>query len=464
MRPGSSLATGHLLCGKWRILRVLGKGGMATVYEASHRNGKRVAIKVLHAELRSNAQARARFLREGYIANRVDHANVPSVLDDGETSDRDAFLVMDLLHGETLESRSKAGQISPQEVLHVALAILDVLSGAHEKGIVHRDVKPSNVFLSADGSVKLLDFGIARMREAMPEQDSLNLSRCGFALGTPSFMPPEQARGDWEEVDARTDIWSVGALMFALLTGRNVHQGKTTDELMTLSATTPAPALGSLRPDLPADIAHAVDRALSFHRERRWPDARAMHGAIQTLHQKFERVESGADTRASFGERTSSTSDQLSAVVEVSPKVTVEGSRKAPRAGAFPLVAATLLSSAAIAWVVSSEAVHAAQQATHAVSSSSSERVPEARSRVTAPPPELTDVPRPSSSNHVIVPPVVVDTARKSRVPSTAKIHPLTVPGPAAADSARSSSSLEPPAPNSALGASDADAWLERQK
>jgi len=454
-KDGSLEAT--LFCDKWRLVRVLGAGGMGTVYEASHRNGKRVAIKILHPELRSNEQARARFEREGMIANRLNHPQVPSVLDDGQTPAGDAFLVMDLLHGETLESRSKACRLSLSEIQRVALAVLDVLASAHDKGIVHRDIKPSNVFLSSDGSVKVLDFGVARMHEGSADQDSVALSRGGIALGTPSFMAPEQARGHWDQVDARTDIWNVGALMFALLTGRNVHDGKTSNELMILSATSPAPPVAAIRPELPAALARVVDRALSFHAELRWPDARSMHGAIQALQLEATREESATDEgslRAIELSTPSTTSDQLSAVVEVR--------LKPRRAGLFSLAATIVLSSIVVAWVSSREDVKGATPQGDRFHASNAGTLP-AAPPASAPSAESGAAARsaplgPPSAQ----PPVAVDTAQTARVPRFLQRHAVALEAPLSPARAASAVPSEPP--TSIPAASPPDAWLERQK
>lgn len=156
-----------MLCGKWTLRRLVGVGGMAAVYEAEHRNGKRVAVKVLHAELSIAGEVLSRFLREGYAANRVGHPGAVSVLDDGVAEDGAAFLVMDLLEGETLEvrrTRSRGG-LPVAEVLRIADAVLDILAAAHTRGIVHRDVKPENIFVTSAGEVRLLDFGIARVHD-----------------------------------------------------------------------------------------------------------------------------------------------------------------------------------------------------------------------------------------------------------------------------------------------------------
>src|SRR5580692_1517641 len=211
---------------KWRLEALLGAGGMASVYSAVHRNGRRVAIKVLHPELSAVSSLVTRFLREGYLANRVGHPNAVAVLDDDRTEDGAVFLVMELLEGHSLERHAKSGgeRLSRSTILRLVDETLDVLAAAHAKGIVHRDIKPANLFMTLEGHIKVLDFGIARLAEPLGDGP---LTQTGFAIGTPSFMPPEQARGRWELVDARTDVWAVGATMYALLTGDRPRHGET---------------------------------------------------------------------------------------------------------------------------------------------------------------------------------------------------------------------------------------------
>ena len=155
---------GRTLRGKWRLDALLGVGGMASVYAATHRNGKRGAVKVLHAAL--GEEARKRFLREGYASNRVAHPGVPSVLDDDVDEEGAVFLVMELLEGSSLEEIRMAattGRLPVGEVLDIASAALDVLAAAHGKGVLHRDLKPANLFRTTRGEIKMLDFGIARI-------------------------------------------------------------------------------------------------------------------------------------------------------------------------------------------------------------------------------------------------------------------------------------------------------------
>jgi serine/threonine-protein kinase len=279
-RAGKGPLTGRLLSGRWRVGKLLGRGGMSAVYAAAHRNGKACAIKVLHSELAGKPRSRRRFLREGYIANRVGHEGVVSVLDDDVTEDGVVFLVMDLLEGTTLDEYSgdQGGRLAASDVLPVVEVVLDILAAAHAKGIVHRDVKPSNVFLTAKGTVKLLDFGIASLRETSM---STSATASGFVLGTPGYISPEQARGRYKEIDARTDLWGVGAMMFRLLTGRYVHEGETTHESVIAAATRPAPSLASIDPSLPAGLVQLVDRALMTDPRDRWQSAIDMQAAIR---------------------------------------------------------------------------------------------------------------------------------------------------------------------------------------
>ncbi|HEY8074732.1 MAG TPA: adenylate/guanylate cyclase domain-containing protein [Labilithrix sp.] len=282
---------GTRIKGKWRVDKLLGVGGMGAVYSATHRNGSRVALKVLHPQLSLLNDIRARFAREGYVANSVVHPGVVRVLDDDETDDGAAFLVMELLEGETADARMRrlGGRLPVEQVVQIAEGLLDVLGAAHAAGIVHRDIKPENVFMTKDGLVKVLDFGIARLRDVAGDEldpDAASAlpqlrTRTGVTIGTPAFMPPEQALGRTEEVDASSDVWAVGATMFALLAGRIVHDAKTHMEVVIAAATAQARSLGAVAPDVPKALVDVVDRALAFKKEDRWPSARAMHTALR---------------------------------------------------------------------------------------------------------------------------------------------------------------------------------------
>jgi serine/threonine-protein kinase len=270
---------GSVLRNKYRLDRLLGIGGMASVFAATHVNNKsRVAIKMLHAELSVNADIRARFLREGYVANSVEHKGVVRVIDDDITEDGAVFLVMELLDGETVGARCKrlGGKLPPEEVAAIARPLLDVLTTAHDKQIVHRDVKPDNVFVTCDGVVKVLDFGIARLREGT----NFTSTQSGQTVGTPAFMAPEQALGRAEEIGPFTDVWAVGATMFTLLTGALPHPARSDNEMLVLAATKPMRAVSSLNDTIPAELARIVDKATAFESGDRYADARAMRADL----------------------------------------------------------------------------------------------------------------------------------------------------------------------------------------
>lgn len=274
---------GSVIKDKWTLDRLLGVGGMACVYAATHRNKKRAAVKMLHPEYSNEPEIRERFLREGYLANSVGHRGVVTVDDDDVAEDGSAFIVMELLDGETLEQRwrRKEHRLPLEEVLAVADQVLDALAAAHDKGVVHRDLKPENLFLTREGVIKLLDFGVGRLKE-LNGVSTNTLS--GATMGTPAFMAPEQARGRWEEVDEQTDLWGLGATLFTLLTGDYVHEGETVNETLALAVTQPARSVLTLRADLPERVAALIDRALSYSKADRFPNARAMQAEVRLVY------------------------------------------------------------------------------------------------------------------------------------------------------------------------------------
>jgi serine/threonine-protein kinase len=289
---------GTTLVSKYRIDAVLGVGGMAVVYAATHRNQAEFAIKMLHPELSLRESVRTRFLREGYSANSVKHPGAVRVVDDDVAEDGSAFLVMELLQGiavDTLADRTR-GRLSPQIAGGVVEQLLDVLGAAHARGIVHRDIKPANLFITSEGSVKVLDFGIARVREAAVGP-GMGLGPAstgtGVLLGTPAFMAPEQALAKPDEIDAQTDVWAAAATLFTLLSGEFVHPGDNAPQLLVAAATKPARPLASVAPTVPPAMAAIVDRGLEFEKVARFPGALAMREALQEA------------LRASYGEAPS---------------------------------------------------------------------------------------------------------------------------------------------------------------
>jgi serine/threonine protein kinase len=278
---------GSVLDDKWTLERLLGIGGMAAVYGARHRNGARAAVKVLHAEFSSHKDVRERFLREGYAANRVEHAGAVKVLDDDVVAAGPAagtaYIVMELLEGESLQERLERGPpVGELEFLAIARSVLEVLVAAHSRGVVHRDLKPENLFLvrgEADAKVgtrvKVLDFGLARLLQGQA------ITSYGLALGTPSFMSPEQAAGRIDEIDGRTDLFALAATGFRLCTGRRIHEALNPVDLVLKMANLAAPRVRAVRPDVSEPCARVIDRALEFRREDRYATATAMLEDVQ---------------------------------------------------------------------------------------------------------------------------------------------------------------------------------------
>jgi serine/threonine protein kinase len=291
LRARAQARLGSTLQGKYRLDRVLGIGGMATVFAATHRNQAELAVKVLHPELSLRDDLRKRFLREGYVGNSVKHPGAVLVVDDDIAEDGSAFLVMELLRGQTLEEVWERAErrLSTRVVTALTVQLLEVLAAAHEKSIIHRDLKPANIFLTIDGSLKVLDFGIARLRDAVGGSE--HATRTGTLMGTPAFMAPEQAQAVAAEIDGQTDLWAVGATMYTLLSGQLVHDGDNSSQLLIKAGTTRARPLLSVAPDVEPQIADIVDRALAFEKPGRWPGAEAMRDALLTAsaaaHGKF---------------------------------------------------------------------------------------------------------------------------------------------------------------------------------
>jgi serine/threonine protein kinase len=276
-----TLTPGFVLDDKWRIERVLGVGGMGAVYAAEHvRTGSQVAVKVVHPDVAKDAAARDRFRIEGYAANSVAHPGVVRVLDDGTTAEGLPYLVMERLEGASLDGLADrlGGRMPVDDVVRYMSAALEIVAAAHAKGIVHRDLKPENFFACKDGSVKVLDFGIARVKEVVSQT---RLTTTGVPMGTPAYMPAEQALARWNEVDARSDVWSLGASFFSLLTGEIVHVGTTVPELLVAVSTTDARPVRSLAPQVPIPIAAVIDRALRRTRSERFADAGEMLAALR---------------------------------------------------------------------------------------------------------------------------------------------------------------------------------------
>jgi eukaryotic-like serine/threonine-protein kinase len=226
---------------------------MATVYAATHRNGARAAIKMLHPEVNESQSVRDAFVREAWLANSIGHRGVPRIHDDDVDEEGNVYLVMDLVAGVSLARRARMRLLDEVEVLEVAEQVLEILTAAHAKGIVHRDVKPQNVLLDEAGRVSLIDFGIAQALSAKNAGHDGN-------YGTPGFMAPEQVLAG--TVGPHTDLWSVGATMFSVLTGEGVFLAFSVEEILECTAHDQPRSLHEAAPWLPDDIVAIVDESL----------------------------------------------------------------------------------------------------------------------------------------------------------------------------------------------------------
>ncbi len=332
---------GTVLRDKWTLTALIGVGGMASVYAARHRNKSKVAIKMLHPELSIHAHLRTRFLREGYVANTVEHRGVVRVLDDDTSDDGSLFMVMELLQGESLRDRiERLGVLDPPEALQLSHQLLDTLTATHAEDIVHRDIKPANLFLNHDGVLKVLDFGIARLHES---RDGM-VTKTGDTLGTPAFMSPEQARGRWEEVDEQSDVWAVGATLFTLLTSEHVHEGSTPTEQLVMAVSDPAPKLASVDSEQDPCVCALVDRALARNKAERWPDAATMATAVAQAYRTLSGHElDGAPTAQPAAVGRTDASDSHDALAALGNQPTASSHEALSALGSQPTVAATTM-------------------------------------------------------------------------------------------------------------------------
>ncbi|MCB9595853.1 MAG: serine/threonine protein kinase [Sandaracinaceae bacterium] len=273
---------GEVIDGRYELKRLLGVGMTGAVYEAHHKyTHQRVAVKVMHQQLVSDDNAVARFLREAKSVAKIGHPAIVEVLDAGETQDRMPFVCLELLHGRSMGRVLQENSRMPyDEVIAIGLDILSGLAAAHSVGIVHRDMKPDNIFVLEDPSggsrVKILDFGVAKNLQSTGASGVL--TKPGATIGTPSYMSPEQARAS--TIDERTDLWSTGALLFHAAAGRPpFHENSIPALLLKLVTSRPVP-LGELCPDAPARLQRAVDGALDPNLETRFQTAADMAAAL----------------------------------------------------------------------------------------------------------------------------------------------------------------------------------------
>jgi hypothetical protein len=272
---GTSLPT--VLAERYQLDRSLGNGGMGEVFEATdltlHRS---VAVKLLSPSLVQDEPARARFLREARALAQVNSPHVVAVYDAGEDDER-PYLVMELVEGTTLERElERAGRLEPPRAVAIAKDIASGLASAHEQGIVHRDVKPSNVFLSPSDSAKIGDFGIVRL-----ERPDATLTLTGQTFGSPPYVAPEQATGG--RVDARADLYSLGCVLFQMLVGRRPFSGDDAVSLVYQHVHTTPPRVDSLHPEVPVALGDLVSGLMAKDPDHRPDSAEEVQRALESV-------------------------------------------------------------------------------------------------------------------------------------------------------------------------------------
>ena len=272
---------GDVLDGRYELTELLGVGMTGAVYAATHQYTRRpVAVKIMHQMLVGDEQAVARFLREAKSVASIGHPAIVEVMDAGETRDHWPYVVLELLRGHGLGHAIEARTLSYDDVIAIGLDLLAGLDAAHAAGIVHRDLKPDNILLldepTPGSRVKILDFGVAKNLQATGT--SAVLTKPGATLGTPSYMSPEQAKA--APIDERTDLWSVGAVLFHAASGRPPWVETSIPALLLKLVTQHPPSLVEVCPDAPEVLRRAVDLALEPDLEKRWRTARDMAAAL----------------------------------------------------------------------------------------------------------------------------------------------------------------------------------------
>src|SRR5580704_15702367 len=308
----------------YRILRKLGSGGMGVVYEAEDTKlGRRVALKFIPEANERDLQTLERFLREARAASALNHSAICTIHAIEEHDGR-TFIAMELLVGDSLDKVLASGPLPINRTVEMGLQLADALDAAHKKGIVHRDIKPANIFVTETGAIKILDFGLAKILARVsndgsdPTLDSpVNtlLTSPGMAVGTIQYMSPEQARG--EEIDARSDLFSLGAVLYQMLTGRQAFPGATSAVVFDNILRNAPVASVTLNPDVPPELERILNKALEKDREMRYQVAAELRADLKRLQREID-----------SGSRPASTQKSAARVSAVSskPRVSPSGS------------------------------------------------------------------------------------------------------------------------------------------
>jgi len=279
----------------YRILHKLGAGGMGVVYEAEDLNlGRHVALKFLPQDLAKNSDALERFKQEARAASSLNHRN--STIHEISEAEGDYFIAMELLDVKSLDKRIARSRLEPQEFLDLAIQIADALDAAHAKGIIHRDIKPANIFVTSRDQIKILDFGLAKLaaeRKLIAEDAGATatptatyLTSPGTVVGTVAYISPEQARG--KKLDARTDLFSFGAVLYQMATGRGPFEGETSAVIFEAILNREPVSPLQLNPELPPKIAEIIGTAMEKERDLRYQSAAEIRAELKRSKRKTE--------------------------------------------------------------------------------------------------------------------------------------------------------------------------------
>src|SRR5271170_5298956 len=323
-RVSHSIVDGQLIA-HYRILRKVGSGGMGVVYEAEDTKlGRRVALKFIPEENQRDSQTLERFLREARSASALNHSGICTIHAIEEHGGR-TFIAMELLVGESLDKLLAAGLLPITRTVEIGIQLADALDTAHKKGIVHRDIKPANIFVTESGSIKILDFGLAKLLPRSSDDlaghtldapaDTL-LTSPGMAVGTIHYMSPEQSRG--EEIDARSDLFSLGAVLYQMLTGKQAFPGSTSavvfDNILHNAPVAPV----TVNPDVPPELERILNKALEKDRDLRYQVAAELRADLKRLQREIDSGSRPASTQRSAA-RVSTISEPPSSTQKVTP-------------------------------------------------------------------------------------------------------------------------------------------------
>ncbi len=315
---------GQVLGGRYRLVELLGSGGMATIYRATDTGlGRDVALKLLRPEYLRDPDFSSRFRQEAQAAASLSHPNIVHVYDYGEDPSG-PYIVMELIDGEDLASiLRRSGALPPRQVARIGAGVARALAAAHARGLVHRDIKPGNVLIGADGAVKVADFGIAR---AVAEAQ---VTLPGTTLGSVHYFSPEQARG--EPATAASDIYSLGIVLYEMLTGARPFEGDSAASVALARLTGPIPDPAAVRPSVPTDLASITRRALALDPKDRWPSAAVMADALDATLAPGGGAAAGSQRQAPPAQERPERLEPQARANQVTPMVRRPGRRRRAR-------------------------------------------------------------------------------------------------------------------------------------